>query len=172
MACMGKLSLFEDVPQTIVAMYYLQFLYVDDGYRCFQQFAEYPALYQMSIDPQQSIPVILLENPSIAFAVAMSMIMIVVGGIHAGFNVVQGTMKQMKSMSDDVGYQVVAVSIVVVIILLYVFSLMMPIAAVAKFGIAPHFNKEWTAALVVFIIGCISWGIMFCGCCVSLVVFS
>merc|ERR1719419_519561 len=76
------LSLFEDVPQTIVAMYYLRFLYQDTGFNCHDVFAEYPKLDKMDVNPADSIMVILLENPSIAFAVLMSMLMIVLSGIQ------------------------------------------------------------------------------------------
>jgi len=154
-------SLFEDVPQTIVAMYYLQFLYADDGFSCFTSFAEYPSLNPMSINPQDSITIILLENPSIAFAVVMSMVMIVLGGILTGFKILK---KVMKATEDDTKDQIIGVAIVVVATMLYVFSLTMPIAAVAKFDIAPKFNKEWQPAFITFVIGCIAWGGICCAC--------
>ena len=162
---LGQVSLFEDMPQTIVAMYYLQFLYVDDGYSCYQQFADYPAVYQMSIDPQQSLLVTFAENPKIAFAVGMSVLMIVYGGLSMGFKVIMGTLK-VNAKSDD---KVQAVCMVILATFMYVFTLLTPIAAVAKFGIAPQFGKEWTFALAVFIIGIIPFGLICCGGCIFFV---
>eukprot|EP01084_Bolivina_argentea_P150509 262847_1 len=164
-------SLLEDVPQTIVAMYYLEFLYADNGYYCHESFVESPALQRMSLNPQNSITVILVENINIAFAVATSVIMIVFTGIRNGFNL-QDSMRKKYYIGNDK----VLISIGVIIILcgsiIYVLSLLMPIAAVAFFSIAPSFHKEWIPAFVVFVCGCVSWGIIFWSCCVLFVVTS
>eukprot|EP01084_Bolivina_argentea_P300056 517277_1 len=160
-------SLLEDVPQTIVAMYYLQFLYVDNGYFCMQSFSEYPRLKKMSIDPQESISVILLENPSIAFAVVSSIVMIAFNGIKSGFKIQSNIRKEMKDDDGNMKYQVLSVCIIGFITLLYVLSLLMPIAAVAYYDIAPHFHKTWTPAFVTFVAGCVAWGIMCCAACVG-----
>ena len=164
---LGQVSFFEDMPQTIVAMYYLQFLYVDGGYNCYQQFAEYPALYQMSIDTQQSLLVTFAENPKIAFAVGMSALMIVYGGVSMGFKVLMGTLTvKAKAKRDD---KIKAVCMVILATFMYVFTLLTPIAAVAKFGIAPQFGKEWPFALAVFIMGIIPFGLLCCGGCIFFV---
>lgn len=160
------LGILEDVPQTIVAMLYLKFLHMDTGYFCYHEFATYPQLTMMDIDPADSIVIILFENPSIAFAVVMSLIMIVVSGTRLGWKLVAAANREFKVDSHLV--KVTSLLIVAVVPLMYVLDLLMPIAAVSYYDVAPEFDKEWMPAFILFIFGCVSWGLTFCICCCAL----
>merc|ERR1712241_111475 len=154
------LSLFEDVPQTIVAMTYLALLYMDTGLKCYNDFAEYPQLTKMDINPKDSITVILLENPSIFFAVMMSMIMIVVNGFRTGFKMLSSAISK-EEIEEGCG--------AIILPPFYILNLLCPIAAVAYYEIAPHFEKEWQPAFNLFVAGCVSWGLSLCYCCCLMV---
>merc|ERR1712083_1023468 len=109
--------------------------YMDTGLRCYREFSEYPELTKMDINPKDSIMVIMMENPSIAFAVMMSIIMIVLNAIRIGHKMTSAVM----ATEEDCGFKLVFGGITLLASVLYVFNLMMPITAVAYYSIAPHF---------------------------------
>ena len=163
--------MFEDVPQTIVVMYYLQFLYADTGYYCHEAFAESPSLQKMSINPRDGILTILFDNPSIAFATAASMVMVVFKGVSVGYYFLKELGKGAK---EEANYDMdcccclqfcCAATVVTLIAVCYTLMLLMPMAAVSYYDIAPNFHKTWTPAFVIFVAGCVSWGLLCCACC-------
>ena len=171
---LNQVSLLEDVPQTIVVMYYLGFLYADNGYYCHEAFTESPSLQKMFINPQDDILTILFDNPSIAFATAASMAMVIFKGIMVAFTLLKEFRRELKKEdSDCAGDGCFAISVVVFIVIVigicYALMLLMPMAAVSYYDIAPSFNKTWEAAFIIFVAGCVSWGLMCCACACVLV---
>jgi len=156
-------GLLEDVPQTMVAMFYLKILYQDTGYNCYRQYAQYPQLTKMDIDPSEQIIIIMYHNYAIFFAVVMSMIMIIFSGMKIGWKLCTNYVKRIKLANIDTLVEWLEFAAWGVgLPLLFILDLLLPIAIVLHFYVARDFEKSWVAALGFVVAGSLSWFISLC----------
>ena len=169
-------TLLQDIPHTIIALYLLVFLYSDDGYYCVKSFVDDAdddiaigtgfALTKTVIDESDSVLVALARNWQILFSFAASICIIFFNALFSAYTFSiemdhkdrhDGIKKNRNErlISFCKSFMVYGTACVVTIML------WTPTMGVLYFYVAPAFDKSWTMALVMFIIGCTCWGIVF-----------
>ena len=162
-------SPFLDIPQTIIALYYVKYLYTDKGFYCFENFVhELPSqrrVQQTKINGYDSLIVIIAKNWKILMSLAASISMVAFNGVYSGYLLIKSRAKNVFAHMQGWNNRVKIVEFLVellIFVCVYIVLLWTPTMGVLYHVIAPAFYKTWEVANVLFIIGCVCWGILSC----------
>lgn len=161
-------TLIQDIPHTIIALYLLVFLYSDNGYYCLKSFINNTddyigiKLQKAIIDESDSLLVALARNWQVLFSFLASIVTILFNAFFSAYIVSteKASIKRHHGTDESMKQSIWGTFLLYLTAGVATLMLWTPTMGVLYFYVANAFDKTWTPALILFIIGCICWGIL------------